>query len=69
MADTLEIQKTRIRKGGIMLTREENLIYRRNCPYDAMGDYSILMDESQDRAESPEGQLEEMETVTVPVRQ
>lgn len=52
-----------------MLTREENLIYRRNCPYDAMGDYSILMDESQDRAENPEGQLEEMETVTVPVRQ
>ena len=26
------------------MTREENLIYRRQCPYDAMGDYSVLME-------------------------
>lgn len=32
------------------MTREENLLYRRSCPYDAMGDYSILMEENQDRA-------------------
>nr|WP_317344193.1 hypothetical protein [Blautia caecimuris] len=25
------------------MTREENLLYRRNCPYDAMGDYSLLI--------------------------
>ena len=24
--------------------REENLFYRRQCPYDAMGDYSVLME-------------------------
>ena len=26
------------------MTREENLFYRRQCPYDAMGDYSVLME-------------------------
>ena len=26
------------------MTREENLLYRRQCPYDAMGDYSVLME-------------------------
>lgn len=24
------------------MTRQENLIYRKQCPYDAMGDYSVL---------------------------
>ena len=36
------------------MTREENLFYRRSCPYDAMGDYSILMEENQDRIKNPE---------------
>ena len=26
------------------MTREENLFYRKQCPYDAMGDYSVLME-------------------------
>ena len=26
------------------MTRHENLIYRKQCPYDAMGDYSVLME-------------------------
>lgn len=48
-ADTLEIQTQELWKEEGTLTREENLFYRRNCPYDAMGDYSILMEENQDR--------------------
>ena len=31
------------RETGLM-TRQENLIYRKQCPYDAMGDYSVLME-------------------------
>lgn len=27
-----------------LMTRQENLIYRKQCPYDAMGDYSVLME-------------------------
>ena len=26
------------------MTREENLLYRKQCHYDAMGDYSVLME-------------------------
>lgn len=33
------------------LTREENMDYRRNCPYDAMGDFSVLIDE-EDRKQT-----------------
>ena len=29
------------------MTREENLLYRRSCPYDAMGDYSLLIEKQQ----------------------
>ena len=36
-------KKKRRREIGWM-TREENLIYRKQCPYDAMGDYSVLME-------------------------
>ena len=31
------------RETGLM-TRQENLIYRKQCPYDAMGDYSVLIE-------------------------
>ena len=31
------------REKGLM-TRQVNLIYRKQCPYDAMGDYSVLME-------------------------
>ena len=34
------------------MTREENLIYRRSCPYDAMGDYSSLMEENHRRRDN-----------------
>ena len=44
------------------MTREENLIYRRSCPYDAMGDYYILMEENQDRVKN----LEEKRNRTEP---
>lgn len=26
------------------MTREESLGYRRSCPYDAMGDYTVFLD-------------------------
>ena len=26
------------------MTKEENLAYRRECPYDAMGDYSVFLE-------------------------
>ena len=26
------------------MTREDYFFYRRQCPYDAMGDYSVLME-------------------------
>ena len=29
------------------MTRQENLIYRKQCPYDAMGDYSVLMENAK----------------------
>ncbi len=29
------------------MTREENLAYRRECPYDAMGDYSVFFAEKK----------------------
>lgn len=34
------------------MTREENLAYRRSCPYDAMGDYSVFLDENKQKKES-----------------
>ena len=33
------------------MTREENLLYRRSCPYDAMGDYSSLIGEEKKKTE------------------
>lgn len=26
------------------MTREESLVYRKRCPYDAMGDYSVFIE-------------------------
>ena len=34
------------------MTREESLAYRRSCPYDAMGDYSVFLDEDKQKKES-----------------
>lgn len=36
------------------MTREESLEYRRDCPYDAMGDYSVFFEERKQSAESGE---------------
>ena len=51
------------------LTREENLIYRRNCPYDAMGDYSLLIDENRSREKSMEKSEGCTESGKDPIRQ
>lgn len=29
------------------MTREDSLTYRRNCPYDAMGDYTVFHDNNK----------------------
>lgn len=50
------------------MTREENLIYRRSCPYDAMGDYSILMEENQDRVKNLEEKRNRTEPEKDPIR-
>ena len=34
------------------MTREECLEYRRNCPYDAMGDYSVFIDKEEQGKEN-----------------
>lgn len=34
------------------MTREEGLAYRRECPYDAMGDYSFCFAEDKQEKES-----------------
>lgn len=33
------------------MTREENLAYRRECPYDAMGDYSVFSEKEEQNEE------------------
>lgn len=39
-------------EGGQSVTREEGLAYRRECPYDAMGDYSVLLKKDKQNGES-----------------
>ena len=39
-------------EGGQSVTREEGLAYRRECPYDAMGDYSVLFEEDKQNGET-----------------
>lgn len=41
------MQSTETGEEGERVTREENLLYRRSCPYDAMGDYSLLIEKQQ----------------------
>lgn len=33
------------------MTREESLAYRRSCPYDAMGDYSVFFAKDKQKKE------------------
>lgn len=37
------------------MTREECLVYRKGCPYDAMGDFSVFMEEKEDSRGNEEG--------------
>lgn len=37
------------------MTKEESLAFRRMCPYDAMGDYSVFCRENEKREERPLG--------------
>lgn len=39
-------------EGGQSVTREEGLAYRRECPYDAMGDYSVLLEKDKQNGET-----------------
>ena len=36
------------------MTREESLAYRKNCPYDAMGDYAVFFEEDKQKEENKE---------------
>lgn len=51
------------------MTREENLFYRRSCPYDALGDYSLLMEENLDRTKNPEEKRNRTEPAKDPIWQ
>lgn len=34
------------------MTREENLAYRKECPYDAMGDFSAFFEKDKENGEN-----------------
>lgn len=34
------------------MTKEENLAYRRGCPYDAMGDFSVFFEKDKKKGEN-----------------
>ena len=40
------------------MTREECLEYRKECPYDAMGDYSALIEKDREEPTEPEIRLQ-----------
>lgn len=40
------------------MTREECLEYRKECPYDAMGDYSVLIEKDRTGAAEPESSFQ-----------
>ena len=47
------------------MTREEDLAYRRGCPYDAMGDYSVF----SEKTEHEENEKTEDTLPDIPTRQ
>ena len=51
------MQSTETGEEGERVTREENLLYRRSCPYDAMGDYSLLIEKQQMKSTESEAHL------------
>ncbi len=51
------------------LTREENMDYRRNCPYDAMGDFSVLIDEEDRKQTEGTAKLSEAAVPIHPITQ
>lgn len=56
MTDKLDTEKALIsqepERGDASVTREESLAYRRECPYDAMGDYSFCFTEDKQEKDS-----------------
>lgn len=42
-----------------MMTREEAMEYRQNCPYDAMGDFSVFEDGTKEPSRKEGGDDEE----------
>ena len=48
---------------------EENLLYRRSCPYDAMGDYSLLIEKQQMKSTESEAHPFPAKSKEEPIRQ
>ena len=63
------MQSTETGKEGERLTREENLLYRRSCPYDAMGDYSLLIEKQQMKSTESEAHPFPAKSKKEPIRQ
>lgn len=46
-------------EGGQAMTKQEEMEYRRNCPYDAMGDYSDLFSHPEEKEKPDEDRKED----------
>lgn len=46
-------------EGGQAMTKQEEMEYRRSCPYDAMGDYSGLFSYPEGKKKPDEDQKED----------
>lgn len=46
-------------EGGQAMTKQEEMEYRRSCPYDAMGDYSDLFSHPEEKEKPDEDQKED----------
>ena len=63
------MQSTETGEEGERVTREENLLYRRSCPYDAMGDYSLLIEKQQMKSTESEAHHFPAKSKEEPIRQ
>lgn len=50
------------------MTREENLAYRRECPYDAMGDYSAFFAEEKQESGSGKNEVSQPDIPTEQIK-
>ena len=46
-------------EGGQAMTKQEEMEFRRSCPYDAMGDYSGLLRLMEEKDEPDEKHIED----------